>query len=226
MLDPSSMSWRVPLGIQLIPAIILALGCAFVLPPSPRLLVLQGKDDAASKALSLLRGGTSNAGESDSDVLVQLELLEMRVETEVVQRMLARELELEDPTRRETGLREEWKAWKKLFSERYRDRTWIGVLIMVFQRLFSSVWGIYTLTDGARIHQNGPGLTHYCTTDPLSCTASDFEEIPPICSSRVGLESYSSLLSFRLSSGSIGLAGGVCCEVGNIISFETRKSFM
>jgi len=136
LLDPSSMSWRVPLGIQLIPAVILALGCAFVLPPSPRLLVLQGNDEAASKALSLLRRGTSSAGESDTDVLVQLELLEMRVETEVVRRVLARELELEYPTRRETGLREEWKAWKKLFSERYRDRTWIGVLVMVFQRLF------------------------------------------------------------------------------------------
>jgi hypothetical protein len=128
------MSWRIPLGIQLIPAIILALGCAFVLPPSPRLLVLQGKEEEAAKALNVLRGGTANSEESNMDVLVQLELLEMRAENELVQRTLARELELEEPMRTETGFKAEWKAWKKLFSDRYRDRTWIGVLIMVFQR--------------------------------------------------------------------------------------------
>ena len=131
------MSWRIPLGIQLIPAIILALGCSFVLPPSPRLLVLQGKEEEAAKALNLLRGGIANPEESDMDVLVQLELLEMRAESVVVQRTLARELELEEPMRMETGFRTEWKAWKKLFSKRYRDRTWIGVLIMVFQRAFA-----------------------------------------------------------------------------------------
>jgi len=137
------MSWRIPLGIQLIPAIILALGCAFVLPPSPRLLVLQGKEEDAAKALNLLRGGTDNSEGSNMDVLVQLELLEMRSETEVVRRTLARELELEEPVRTETGLRAEWKAWKKLFSKRYRDRTWIGVLIMVFQRSFSLSWHLF-----------------------------------------------------------------------------------
>ncbi|KIM36896.1 hypothetical protein M413DRAFT_281953 [Hebeloma cylindrosporum] len=128
---PSSMSWRIPLGIQLIPAIILALGCAFVLPPSPRLLILQGNEEEAAKTLNLLRGGTSNLEESNMDALVQLELLEMRSETEVIRRTLARELETEEPLR---GFKAEWKAWKKLFSERYRDRTWIGVLIMVFQQ--------------------------------------------------------------------------------------------
>lgn len=49
-----SISWRLPLGIQLIPGIILGLGCLF-LPPSPRLLVLQGKLEDAKKSLAYLR---------------------------------------------------------------------------------------------------------------------------------------------------------------------------
>ncbi|KDR69748.1 hypothetical protein GALMADRAFT_907602 [Galerina marginata CBS 339.88] len=132
---PNSTSWRIPLGIQLIPGIILAIGCAF-LPPSPRLLVLHGKFDEARASLARLRLRGSGAG-ADSDILVQLELLEMRVETTLIQRTLERELELDDGrgvTSDQTGLRTEWKAWKKLFEERYRDRTWIGVLIMVFQQ--------------------------------------------------------------------------------------------
>ena len=79
---------------------------------------------------------------------MQLELLEMRVETALIKRMLESELGMdvntEGPRNNDThdaptpanigGLGAEWRAWKKLFHERYRDRTAIGVLIMVFQR--------------------------------------------------------------------------------------------
>lgn len=67
----------------------------------------------------------------------QLELLEMRVETTLIQRVLEHELDIPRPnetTKPISGFGTEWRAWKKLFEERYRDRTWIGVLIMVFQR--------------------------------------------------------------------------------------------
>jgi hypothetical protein len=144
---PSSLSWRIPLGIQIIPGIILAVGTAF-LPPSPRLLVLHDRVDAAHASLALLRlsGANSDASSDDvggeaaagGDLLIQLELMEMRVETQLVQRVLERELALNShndiQTRQESPLALEWKTWKKLFGERYRDRTWIGVLIMVFQR--------------------------------------------------------------------------------------------
>ena len=50
----SSASWRVPLGIQLVPGIFLAFGC-FFLPPSPRLLVAHGRSDEALLALAKLR---------------------------------------------------------------------------------------------------------------------------------------------------------------------------
>ena len=67
----------------------------------------------------------------------QLELLEMRVETTLIQRVLARELgvsQTHSMQKLDSGFGVEWRAWKRLFQERYRSRTWIGVLIMVFQR--------------------------------------------------------------------------------------------
>ena len=49
-----SASWRIPLGVQLIPGIVLAIGSIF-LPPSPRLLVAQGRNDEALRTLARLR---------------------------------------------------------------------------------------------------------------------------------------------------------------------------
>lgn len=43
-----------PLAIQILPALVLAFG-SLVLPPSPRLLVFQGKEDEALRALAQLR---------------------------------------------------------------------------------------------------------------------------------------------------------------------------
>ena len=43
-----------PLAIQILPALILAFG-SLVLPPSPRLLVIQGKANEALRALARLR---------------------------------------------------------------------------------------------------------------------------------------------------------------------------
>lgn len=54
----------------------------------------------------------------------------MRIETELILRSLDGELD------KKPGLKAEWRAWKRLFSKKYRDRTLIGVLIMVFQRAF------------------------------------------------------------------------------------------
>ncbi|KAJ3558694.1 hypothetical protein NP233_g11460 [Leucocoprinus birnbaumii] len=67
---PGSLSWRIPLGIQLVPGIILAVGCYF-LPPSPRLLVLQGQYDDALNSLAKLRLRTPE--EAEDDPLLQTE---------------------------------------------------------------------------------------------------------------------------------------------------------
>lgn len=65
------MSWRIPLGIQLIPGIILGMGCLF-LPPSPRLLVLQGRTEEALSSLARLRLRTPE--EAEDDPLLQARL--------------------------------------------------------------------------------------------------------------------------------------------------------
>ncbi|KAK2464442.1 hypothetical protein APHAL10511_003590 [Amanita phalloides] len=147
---PSSFSWRIPLAIQLIPGIILALGVIY-LPPSPRLLVLQGRYDEAFQSLARLRaipGSQPSDTVTDTtsdrlDPVLQIELLEMKVEAALVQRL---NLLLHDPdtdgddassggrTNGKLAFRSEWGAWKRLFSRGYRERTLIGVLIMAFQQ--------------------------------------------------------------------------------------------
>lgn len=61
-------AWRIPLALQLIPAIILGIGILFM-PFSPRWLVNQGRDDEAIAVLSHARRLPA-----DSD-LVQIEFL-------------------------------------------------------------------------------------------------------------------------------------------------------
>ncbi|KAG6907339.1 hypothetical protein DXG01_009296 [Tephrocybe rancida] len=128
---PSSASWRIPLGIQLLPGAILGLGC-FFLPPSPRLLVLHGRYDDALGSLARLRLRSSE--EAQDDPLLQIELLEMRVETTLVQRALDDGVTDGNDQLQPWNLKAEFRAWRRLFQRKYRDRTWIGVLIMVFQQ--------------------------------------------------------------------------------------------
>jgi MFS family permease len=55
LLVAGSLSWRIPLAIQLIPGVLLSIGC-LLLPPSPRLLVSQGRINEARHSLAKLRG--------------------------------------------------------------------------------------------------------------------------------------------------------------------------
>ena len=147
----SSASWRLPLFIQLIPAVILLIGALFnrILPPSPRLLVVQERYDEAAAVLRMLRG--------DEDVLVQvfpsllpssalyvltpskqLELLEMRTEVLMMNRVASAHAPLLTSAGRKPGLastmRSEMRIWARLFGPTYRKRTAIGIMMMVFQR--------------------------------------------------------------------------------------------
>jgi len=76
----------VALGLQLIPEIILAIGC-YSLAPSPRLLVLHGKCDEALASLARLR--LRNANEAEGDVLLQV-FFTVRLCTPVHDDLLAR----------------------------------------------------------------------------------------------------------------------------------------
>ncbi|RDB24830.1 putative glucose transporter rco-3 [Hypsizygus marmoreus] len=128
---PSSASWRIPLGIQLLPGALLGLGC-FFLPPSPRLLVLHGQYDDALESLARLRLRTPE--EALNDPLLRIELLEMRVETTLVRRSLNEDGTSNDDSLQPWSLRSELRAWSRLFQHKYRDRTMVGVLVMVFQQ--------------------------------------------------------------------------------------------
>ncbi|KAI0359557.1 general substrate transporter [Trametes cingulata] len=126
---PGSASWRLPLGIQLIPGILLGVGC-MALPPSPRLLVQQGRVEEALRSLARLRLRTR--GEIESDPLLQIELLEMQVEAALIEQTTATEAPI--PNAKPGTLRAELHAWSRLFSPKLRRRTIIGVLMMFFQQ--------------------------------------------------------------------------------------------
>jgi len=118
-----SLSWRIPLGLQLLPGILLGLG-TFALPASPRLLVLRGRREEALASLAKLRLRTLS--EARTDPLIQIELMEMEAEATMLQRA--------SPIDRSRPLRSEALAWAKLFDHRYIDRTLVGVLVMFFQQ--------------------------------------------------------------------------------------------
>lgn len=66
-----------------------------------------------------------------NDCYRQIELLEMRVETMLIERKFAR-------SDGGSGAKpSELELWKRLFQKEYRDRTMIGIMIMVFQRVSS-----------------------------------------------------------------------------------------
>ncbi|CAA7267023.1 unnamed protein product [Cyclocybe aegerita] len=66
-------AWRIPLGLQLAPAIVLGIGILFM-PFSPRWLINQGRNDEALQVLSSARGLPPDAD------LVQIEFLEIRAQ--------------------------------------------------------------------------------------------------------------------------------------------------
>lgn len=57
----------------------------------------------------------------------QIELLEMQVETTLIQQTLGRD---------KNDLRSEALAWARLFHRKFIDRSLIGILMMFFQRGF------------------------------------------------------------------------------------------
>jgi MFS family permease len=111
-----TVSWRVPLALQLIPAWILFFGM-FFLPFSPRWLVMKNRDDEAKAALAKLRRL------SQDDPLLVAEYLEIKGSV-----MFDEEVKAES---HESGI---LGAWKELFSPNIFKRVAIGCWIMIFQQ--------------------------------------------------------------------------------------------
>ena len=107
----SELSFRLPLFLQLIPALLLAVGTT-LLPYSPRWLASQSRDAETLVVLSKLRQ------RPQTDTSVQREWREIKVEVAL--------------------LKDTSTTWKEMFVGRIRKRTLIGVGIMFFQQ-FSGI---------------------------------------------------------------------------------------
>ena len=71
--ETSSVSWRLPLAVQCIPALMLMFG-VWLVPESPRYLVSIGKEESARNVLGYVRRADME------DELVNVEFLEIKAE--------------------------------------------------------------------------------------------------------------------------------------------------
>ncbi|KAJ2634881.1 hypothetical protein GGF40_003932 [Coemansia sp. RSA 1286] len=106
----SDASWRIPIGIQIVPALILFVSMIFM-PYSPRWLVDNDRVDEAHKVLANLRAG----GDKNNDEVVE-ELEEIKEAVRID---------------RETAVR----SYLELFRFPIRRRVILGVVIQILQQL-------------------------------------------------------------------------------------------
>ncbi|KAK5122853.1 hypothetical protein LTR85_003768 [Meristemomyces frigidus] len=153
----SQWAWRIPLIVQGIPAVILAIGVWFM-PFSPRLLMSKGRDEEALRTLAKLRSLPEDHN------LVQVEFLEIKSEVIFERNAFAKRF----PTvaqKTDSVFRREIAQYITIF--RTRDsfkRVTIGCLVMFFQQ-----WsGIDSIIYYAPIIFQSLGLTS--TTSSLLAT--------------------------------------------------------
>ncbi|KAF4613524.1 hypothetical protein D9613_007804 [Agrocybe pediades] len=121
-------AWRIPLALQLVPAVILGVGILFM-PFSPRWLVNQGRDDEALAVLSKARNLPPTSD------LVQIEFLEIRA-----QYLFEKETsEIQFPQYQDGSWMSNFKlglhGYLSLLGERHLlYRLAVGTLIMFFQQ--------------------------------------------------------------------------------------------
>jgi MFS family permease len=124
----SNMAWRLPLIIQGLPAVVLAIGVWF-LPYSPRLLVNRGRDDEALRTLSRLRRLPQD------DRLVQIEFLEIKSESVFEARNLDKKFPHLASKAGGNRLLREFAQYSLIFrSKDSFKRVALGGLVMFFQQ--------------------------------------------------------------------------------------------
>lgn len=72
----SPKQWRIALGMQIVPSALLILAALFVLPESPRYLLMKGQKEKAGKILTWIR----NAPEGDDEAKRELEEMSQAIE--------------------------------------------------------------------------------------------------------------------------------------------------
>jgi MFS family permease len=115
-LGEKTISWRLPLALQLIPAWILFFGM-FFLPFSPRWLMMKHRDEDCIASLSKLRRL------SPEDPLLRAEYLEIKAA-----------VLFDEETEAEYNANNKFGAWRALFSANMFKRLNIGCWIMIFQQ--------------------------------------------------------------------------------------------
>lgn len=149
----SEWAWRVPLIIQGVPAVILAVGIWFM-PFSPRWLMNNDREEEASRTLAYLR----NLPEDHE--LVRIELLEIKAEVIFERQVFAKQFPSLDNG--SSGvLRREFAQYANIFRSRDSfKRVAIGSLVMFFQQ-----WsGIDSIIYYAPIIFQSLGLTSATTS--------------------------------------------------------------
>jgi MFS family permease len=140
-LGEKTISWRLPLGLQLIPAWILFFGM-FFLPFSPRWLMMKHRDDECIASLSKLRRL------SPEDPLLRAEYLEIKAAV-----LFDEETEAEYSTQR-------FGAWRLLFTPSMFKRLNIGCWIMIFQQFTGKLVNLTAVDTTVNAAQE---LTLSCT---------------------------------------------------------------
>ncbi|KAI0100996.1 general substrate transporter [Nemania sp. FL0031] len=118
-------SFRLPFGLQVIPALGVGIGIHFF-PYSPRWLALRKRDDEGFASLLKLRGVSS------ADSQIQEEWVSILVEARLQEAVNTSEHPNAGP------LHSEFLQWIDLFKPKYRKRTYIALAIPFFQQ-FSGI---------------------------------------------------------------------------------------
>lgn len=104
----------------------------------------------------------------------------MQVETRLIQCALNDDDDDDDDGLQPWNIESELKVWKRLLQKKYRDRTWIGVLMMVFQReVYPTIRPKSILSNS--VTQSGVESMLSFTTAPLLRKVSGFREIGWFC---------------------------------------------
>ncbi|KAJ5484707.1 hypothetical protein N7539_004695 [Penicillium diatomitis] len=124
----SNAAWLIPICLQIAPAIILAVGILFM-PPSPRWLMVQGREDECLAVIARLRGLPS------SSELVQLEYLEVKAQDRFEKETsLAKFPQYHTPGRM-NKIKLGYHEYLSLLTNRsLLKRVMVAVFIMVFQQ--------------------------------------------------------------------------------------------
>ncbi|EAL17926.1 hypothetical protein CNBL0520 [Cryptococcus deneoformans B-3501A] len=102
----TTAAWRIPLGLQLIPGVVLCVGACF-LPFSPRWLMLRGREEECLTNLARLRSSTEEAPE------IQYEFRALQAE-----RLVEREAAKERYGQEDVNFRVTMLEYKRLFTTR------------------------------------------------------------------------------------------------------------